>query len=572
MDDIGINIDVKDSKYLHAFLINFTDNISIQWTLYLNNSVVEIKKNNSKEGVDFQLNLNGLYHVSAEFTSNRQYFKIYSLKISNISEIDDDFSNYSDIKPIPYYLSNYPNLDIVLVCGYSCNNDLLGSKFSSFVHNGVTVFHTGHVNDVEDGKCLFSGTMKLDHNLLWGADDINPHSRLNDYVNCIGNYVFVGFTNDDIRISTDYFGTCKIYYYKKSNQVIISNRYHLLLLAMRKIGVCINLDYDEALPYISFSDSITNSLMDENCFVKDTHFVPVSKNLTIRMGRTSFEDSKISDVLNCKHVLSDDEYDSLLNDACEEIIDNLKCTLSSQRFDNYILDLTGGLDSRIVFAALTNISNSQTLVKINTFGSEKEIACASNIAEKLGYQYSHYYSGYQWMNNQNYSQTATMNPQDYLNLRMSCTLGTYFEPEDGLTDSNICFERTLHITGGCGELLRPYFSQNVIKADTSSNNYFESVKKHSCERSMYSYSDNIQVNKFNSFFSNLINNVDSSIIKKYEYLFLFENRQHFDAEWVNSYRTPQWMPNMSISAFKAFIGTIDRFKNNKFIFDVNSAR
>ena len=472
---------------------------------------------------------------------------------------------YYDYYPYQeYILTNYDYKNLPSISGF--NKELI-SPIGEGENLTIFIREMNSKNTIADGHIIFSGVAKVNSKLVWGYEDIDSTCKGIDFVNCVGNYSAIIMHSDSILISNDYFGTDKTFYFQDGSFFIISNRYHLLLIALHELGVTLTVS-SIVDGYLSMSDITCDQLMTDDTFADQVKVVPYHKNLRIDTG-LKFVDSKISEIISDDFSVNDEEYDILLDMAKSEFEENIKICFHNPRFNSFIVDVTGGMDSRMVFATLASIPGSKKIVRAFTFGKQKEIECAANIVNAMGFEYDPNYQKVHSMGRNNHYFTANMSPKEYFEIRNSTVTGQYFEPGDGLTDSNVVVERTLRFTGGVGEMIsRPYVAANVFKIDLNSNNLDDAVSKYIERKKHTMYIPENSESLEGLINSSVKSSLSSTVIKKCETILHQRTRYHFDTKYANMFRTPVWEPCQSINAFKAYYGTISRFNSRRFIYNL----
>ncbi|WGV19203.1 hypothetical protein QIY50_17535 [Pseudomonas putida] len=166
-----------------------------------------------------------------------------------------------------------------------------------------------------------------------------------------------------------------------------------------------------------------------------------------------------------------EEYLALLERARKEIILNLDLVAQNPKFEKIIVDVSGGMDSRLVFSAVTNLPEHRDRIVINsqdTRGAPDELNVALAINSKYGYKYDETI------------ETIYMPPPKTLYENISSYyLGTYYS----FNYSNLKTERpgTIRITGFGGEIVaRPYFARlhfnselDTAHVNSFADRYFE---------------------------------------------------------------------------------------------------
>ncbi|MGE8463282.1 MAG: hypothetical protein ACN6P0_19680 [Pseudomonas capeferrum] len=298
---------------------------------------------------------------------------------------------------------------------------------------------------------LFSGTAICKSQFIFGDRDLTADMAAEDLGAAIGNFVSVTRRSDRVTVQTDYFGFGKIFYYKDNNNTFLSNSYHLLLKALKAAGFELKIDYDIALSKINFVGlQPFYQNFSRRMDVAGVICLPVDKLIYFDNGGMHINDKPISSALQDGRKVSDDEYNKLLESARQEIISNLNIVAKHEKFERIIVDVSGGMDSRLVFSAVTNLPEHRKKIVINsqdTRGAPDELNVALAINSKYGYPYDAT------------AETIVMpQPKELYDNISSYYMGSYYS----FNYSNLKTQRpgTIRITGFGGEIVaRPYFAR-----------------------------------------------------------------------------------------------------------------
>ena len=333
-------------------------------------------------------------------------------------------------------------------------------------------------------KIFLSGYYHDRDSLIWGENDLNKKSDicLNNKVGCFDS-ISINEKDNSIILNTDVFGLSKIYYYTDGKNYIATNRYHLLVIFLSKIGI--SLDFNQAKISCMLSTSygmLTDQYTDNDCILSGTYLLPIDHQIIIdRDG--NFIIDKLENLKIEKDKLSNQDYTDMLEKTRSELINNLNSYINSKHFNTYFSDLTGGMDSRLVFSLLSlNPDNSQN-ISLLSGGAIRDISCAQSIARRFNYKYGKQLAIF---SSDKFSETITgLNPREYTNLLQSYDLGTSFDHSTLFYPKRL--RNTLKITGCAGEVCtRPYMSKrffNISKNCTKNNLqniYYQNIANYVC--------------------------------------------------------------------------------------------
>jgi len=238
----------------------------------------------------------------------------------------------------------------------------------------IYIFGKSALDVEKNRKIIFSGFIKQGQRINIGEKELEavPVGELD---NSFGCFSFVDINKKGIvSISSDFCSYSRIFYYKGSDGIVISNHYSLLLSVAKIMKYDISFDYEKALMTLAsgihqFSLQNFSRKMD----VKNVLQLPPYHRIKIDQKGMKIEKNEVHNILSSERILSRHEYESLLDQAVSEIEENAAAVLHDDRFSCTYCDLTGGLDSRIVFASVTSLPEYKDKVVINTRGQEENV-------------------------------------------------------------------------------------------------------------------------------------------------------------------------------------------------------
>ena len=364
------------------------------------------------------------------------------------------------IKHEKYFFSGYSHFNDRLIWGNRNQNEINLSKLEGFE---VTKIHDNAYFvgvPIKHEKYFFSGYSHFNDRLIWGSEDFDSLSE-NDRSEIFlktGNFSFFLEKNQKYYFGTDFFGHSKIFFSENDNYFVASNRYSLALMLMQAFDFDIEINKDFAL----FSLSMQNSMLTDQPFsqegmVKNLYFLKTSEyfEFDFSQRKRNIVDG-ISGCLENNH----ETYDQLIRKASNEIKNNIKGYVDSKRFSKFTADLTGGLDSRLVFAGLTKQTNANAIFTLLTGGAEREIQCSSRIAEDFDFKYDKIFPSFRKIKF-GFNLPETLTSSEFLDLLVIYDLGTCFDPSR--TFPVIHLNDYCRITGCSGETCtRPYISLRLF--------------------------------------------------------------------------------------------------------------
>ena len=195
-------------------------------------------------------------------------------------------------------------------------------------------------------------------------------NEIPDKVDGTGAYTFIKVLEDKIEIYQDFLGIQGIYHYKNSDFSIFSNGYDILVDYLIKSNLKLTFNRDFAAQYIFSNEEPIN--------INDTLIKEISrlaKNIKIEIDlKGNIEFKKINYIINTIKLDTKEAIDILdtwYNKWCK-VFRNL-----AKYHSPFLLDLSGGFDSRMLFGIFlnSNINKNNIIIKRNV---PKKISYSKN--------------------------------------------------------------------------------------------------------------------------------------------------------------------------------------------------
>ena len=297
-------------------------------------------------------------------------------------------------------------------------------------------------------KFIFSGLARTENVFLCGQADITSSKILKDVVDQVGTFTCWHQTEKEIHFWSDYYSMGRYFYFRNEQYFVVSNRYHLLLLMLKDLGIPMEVDWERLIASICLIPGCTPMLsqhFSRKMLINGCIRLPIDQQIVIDTTGVRIEQSAIGQDFEKREPLSRTEYQALIKQAAREITENVHLAVKNPRFQHVVVDLTSGLDSRLVYAALTNLEQGQEKVEINTGGGEEEFAIPLNHLYKFPYMI------------QGAERKICFSKEQVLNQLRSYYLGLE-ELLINIYPEQANYPTTINLAGGCGETFRPYFS------------------------------------------------------------------------------------------------------------------
>lgn len=395
------------------------------------------------------------------------------------------------------------------------------------------------INFIFSGKCI----LKNFKGFVYGINDIKrniANFNVYDLKKAIGNFSVLVFLDDHIECFSDFYGIGKTFYSSKQNMEVISNSYHLILTLIKLKGCTLNFDVNKILSgLLSIKSQIFQSNYSNKMDYKDVFQKLPFENILIDKN-IKISNNYMFDILNNKMICNHNS--KVVETKIKETLNHI---LNDERFDNVIFDLTGGLDSRVLFACISTMESEQKKLLIN---SNKKNTNDYLIASNLNQMYN-YKSGVVNVKRTNFDFDSIDT------IQRSYYLGTYYA--HGLLKYKE-FSCCAHVNGGLGEVnFRPLYGRNLYRKDFYK--YYENSKyKELLHHYMSSYAPSFIIDS-----DNLVEEYVCNVYKitnlfplqnnyqKFDLHYLFmRNAYHFDPYISDSFNCVAFSPLESVESFQ----------------------
>lgn len=408
---------------------------------------------------------------------------------------------------------------------------------------------------------IFSGYAFINNQTFYFDQSSIPENIIGEELyEKIGSYSLLDIDENKILLTTDMFGYSKLFYYKDNNTLIVSNKYHLLLITLKKLRIRTILDED--ILFTTFASNVTmlRQTVTDKLIVKNTHMLNLCEEILVDENGWSFKKRDLYNILNEEPKFDNEKYQRLIAQGKNEIIKHIESIKNCGLFDEIIVDLSGGKDSRVNFAALLSIEGSKDDYTIYTAKHEPrdhEIAVGINNL----YKYPFTTSKMKYIHN---------NILDYIAKKRSNFMGyhyLWYIPEKHSHDLS-----KIRLTGESFEsFVVRYYSKTVEKFDLKDS---DSMKIAEAYANMLSKQAVISFNDVNDIFishlTEVLNNIPcETYLEAFDNLFLFyRGATHAGNLDFSYYGTAICVPAQSLALIKAKKMWFNNFKTEKVIFDL----
>lgn len=183
----------------------------------------------------------------------------------------------------------------------------------------------------------------------------------NELFGTTGEFHLLEVEHNRVRLSADYFGVQQLFKYDDGNTFVAATSYHLLLRIVKSLGLNINIDYARSRRILDegrvFHSRV--AIDAEHCSI-----LAIYEHVEIDTEGPRIIQTDLHDLLYKRRDFSEQKYASLISQARDEIVHNMQMVFESSDFEAVVVDLSGGMDSRLLYAACTQIPQALVRRKI----------------------------------------------------------------------------------------------------------------------------------------------------------------------------------------------------------------
>lgn len=577
MPKINYEIDFKlNQNKLIVTVNNLDSNWMIRGYYLYKDGIIykKVVKDNMENNYEFTIEEDGLYFVKVFVKKEEQMENKNSIVLAYFKEeTKKQFESFlhndnQEYKKIDLYKVNKPFEEFAFIMTDKKIDtiDLLKNlptrffikEYSKKEQKNKLIIST---NRIKNNSLIFSGYGKFDNNFVVGNKEANKNKNLSEVYEGIGNFTFLNKVNDKVVIGKDFFSLGRIFYYTDSKYTIISNEYHLLLILMKELNIEMNLDEEIVISNLAFSKGLLyEQHLSRKMDIKGVEQLAIEKYILIENDEIKLMDTSMVRLLASEFEIT--SYEQLLKEAAQEIKNNIDIIYNSKKFKNVIVDVTGGLDSRIVFSAVTDMDNEKGKFKLHTFDDKRtnDIKVAIPLSNLYDYPFE--------------TVPVKIELQDIAKeeeFSRSINMGVYFYRD--FYNGKVSSRKTIRLLGGGGEAIaRPYYTRYLQNDDLKQiDNEKEFVKElinRKLENALLPYKNGIE-HCIESFSKELEFTIGNTVFQKYEHTYDFLRcGPHFSHQRTITKGFLEWNPIFSKKLYFLKIKTFDIFKNSKLAFDL----
>lgn len=603
MDSNNTDTNVVNNETSEKFDMDLSDFIKT----YVDNGEIVVSYENEDAGksneYSFMISRYGKYLTTIKQQNSTMKYKpaedgVYKIEVSsdkyigtvcvsffrkNTDEMYNNFLNAdieTDHEPTKFFPYKYPFNNFCVIVNANISDLKFAKQHDLKILNAeiegteVKIVTSSEFTDVTSGRLILSGSLNIGDRFVYGQEDIEKQDKIESYIDKVGGYSCILWQNGKLTCATDYFGLDSLYYCQDGDKFFISNRYHMLLKILKEVGVKLNISEEYARNSLFVLNNFLNDYpFNYECFIENIKVLPIGNKFEITSAGVAIKDTEITKIFNAP-IISDEEYKELLFKAKEEILNNMRVVLDSKHFERLSMDLTGGMDSRVAFAAAASVEGANERIDIFSgfANNNPEFLIAASLSDAFGFNYEFKRTGFSknLIGNQNSSF------QKQLECTESITMHQLLDPVL-LPISNKPLPHSLNLNGQAIEACTRAYRVRLLNPDRLLPSFDSPdliLKKISSESiCKYILRANILGNGYDEYVKSQFQVLDDlpgkSDFEKLEYNYLFfRNRFHFSMTKLGGYSTNRYSPGMSKSAFKAFHLTYGKYGAYQFIYDL----
>ena len=574
------HVDLKIKNNVLTSEIDVIPNEQYRYFFYLYNGNKIVEKSGwiTENNMSWELKDSGIYTVTGFVMHGTAKEYRYSMPVEYFSDDEKkEFAAFMSesrqknhiVNKLQYSPVAEPSYDFI-VCSVSDPLKSMLKQFgedfslaSTVIHSDekkhIAMFTNAQQETIDGHRVFFNGEIELDGKLF---TTLSGNENIDEMHHAYGAYWLVDCADNNIRICRDFFSSRKIFCYKCGDTYMFSNRVHLLMLCAKQLNLKLTLNIDNIKAKLSsMSLAILEQSFSRYTDIKEIQQLAFDEDYVFD-GDWHPEYNRMHDCFCADAVYHTEEYQSLTAKAVDEIYTNAIAVTTDKTARCQLIDVTGGLDSRMVYAAMTKLpATERKKMRVSTI----DVAVTNDLAYsiKLSNIYNMRYVDIAF-------ETKELTWEHANNVARSFFIG--IEHNVSYTNRRRVNDADRGNHGQFGEFYRNYLAQSYY------NTYMDNLEYDSDE---YSYNVMTKYAKFsivdyNKAYSSLhklfaeeMRNVPpDSASRKFSVVYMYRHMLHFFEDYCRYYGFYKWGVLQSAAALKAYNLSIDVFKNYKLMFDM----
>jgi len=297
-------------------------------------------------------------------------------KISTITDLEKEISKLEGFDTKELVTKNISNESMLLCMGKNASDNLSNPE--------TTEFFSGWMNDHQN-SCIYLGQKGF-------KMGVKQHQRKNLTLK-EGAFIHSSWNRKEFRLQHDCFGLYPILYFQEQDVFVASDS----LLCLTKIRTILNLENrveEKVHTSRSWKHGLAKCLMSNSTVVKSIQYLPPASSIVVRPieADQQFRLEVEKQIPKMPHVFTSESrsYHEVLEQSLREIVGTILAIQSVQGI-NIELGLSGGLDSRVLLAALRYNSSlaANISIRTNTHSSRsKDFDIVSRMSRKINFRFN----------------------------------------------------------------------------------------------------------------------------------------------------------------------------------------
>jgi hypothetical protein len=230
-----------------------------------------------------------------------------------------------------------------------------GGHFSDFLLIRRVGRPVPAVAEVKPRVRFFSGVAYVEGRLIKSAEDLQEFltgdEAFGTLSDATGSFTAVIAVGGRTLLLNDLFGMDQLFCLQSDRVIMASNRLMAVVVAMRKLGIARRPNVPVIAASLASQHSFFQTAFGENTFVEGLNAVPCDSILDLSEKGVQLRRKRVFEKLNSLDRQISSSYRDYVREASRAVLDKVKLIAEDNSFTSRVLDVSGGKDSRVVFAA-----------------------------------------------------------------------------------------------------------------------------------------------------------------------------------------------------------------------------
>lgn len=258
-----------------------------------------------------------------------------------------------------------------------------GLNLKRFKHGTLLTISSNRkeLDDIDKSESFVDGYFILDevfHSEYCDQSSANINELLSKYESVNGCFSFVKINDDEVDVRADILSQYQLFVAKVNGSIVaFSNNIHMLFAALEECGYIQTINKLHAAAQCTYLSALSFVRISSN-----VECLPFGQRLTLS------ENGRIepSEIASRRTVLGLDNYSRYseeLNTVANKLLKDTKAISKFAQDKNIVIDLSGGVDSRLTLACFIGAGEEKNMRFFNANNSLKDKAADQIVAENL---------------------------------------------------------------------------------------------------------------------------------------------------------------------------------------------